>query len=324
MAPGIHGGKNIRRPRLPIFSPRFGGYFLGLTSLRPSIRIKAAAANTAVGLKPSLGMKEVFCLQAYFEISRDHENTYAIMPRHDNFCPPHFHSNIEVVYVEDGELEVTINKQTRRMTRGYASIANSYDVHTYQTIGHSDTRILIIPVDLVSRFERTMQSKCFSSAFLTPGPCTDEISRIIDRLEERPLPPGSLVTLGYLYTILGLFTENLELVPMRFDTGTTSLIRHILFYLERHYLEPVTLDDLAKACGYNKCYISRLFNTTLGCGFNRYVNILRVRHAAQLIRTTDDSLEEIAYQSGFQNVRNLNRYFQIFYSTTPMQYKKAL
>lgn len=263
-------------------------------------------------------------MQAFFEISRDHENTYAIMPRHDNFCPPHFHSNIEVVYVADGEIEVTVNGQTRLLTKGCASIANSYDVHTYQTIGHSDTRILIIPVDLVSRFERTMQSKCFSCAFLMPGPCTDEISRVIDRLENNPAPPGSLATLGYLYTILGLFIDNLEVVPMGFGTGATSLIRHILFYLERHYLEPITLENVAKACGYNKCYVSRLFNTTLGCGFNRYVNILRVRHAARLIRTTNESLEEIAYQSGFQNVRNLNRYFQIFYNTTPGQYKKAL
>lgn len=259
---------------------------------------------------------------ADFEMVRDYDNFFSIRPHINNFCPPHFHSNVEIVYVVGGKIEVTINGQTKLLTRGWASIANSYDVHTYTTIGDSDTRILIIPVNMIGQFERLMKSKSFCSPFLMPGVHNPELEAAIDRVEAYSNTEGSLVSAGYLYVLLGLFFDNLELSNTERDTGTTSLIRHMLIFLEHHYLEPLSLDDLAKQCGYNKCYISRIFNATLGCGFNRYLNYLRVRHAAKLIRNSTDSFDEISYSSGFQGVRNLNRYFQMFYQTTPKEYRR--
>lgn len=262
-------------------------------------------------------------MDAVFEISRDHENMLSIMPRSNNVCPPHFHSNIEIVYVFDGEIEVTINNKTCLMSKGYSSIVKSYDVHTYRTPERSDALVLIIPVSMVEQFVHIMKGREFESPFLPPGPHCAELEYAIKKLEDYyELNQSNLAVTGQLYVILSKFIENLTLREAGQDKGTISFLREVLTFLEEHYLEPLTLDDLAKKFGYNKYYISRLFNSVLECGFNRYINILRVRHAATLIRTTASSFEQIAFESGFQNSRNLNRYFQIFYHTTPKEYKR--
>lgn len=260
-------------------------------------------------------------MPAYFEMERDIDNVFTVMPHHNNVCAPHFHSNIEVVHVMGGELKATINGETQLLSDGWTSIAGSYDVHTYETPEYSDTRILIIPMDSVSRYNNLMQTSCFKNHFLEPGSYNEALRAAIKELEPYSGKKNCLVSVGYLYVILGILTSKLGIKPIDKDAGSASLIRHVLFYIERHYLEPLTLSDIAVKFGYNKCYMSRLFNSMLGCGFNKYINTLRVRHAAQLIRNTDSSLDDISYQSGFQSVRNLNRYFKDYYQTTPKEYR---
>lgn len=263
-------------------------------------------------------------MQAFLEMNVEFDKALDIRPRIDNYCAPHFHSHVEVVYIEDGEMEVSINNETRVLTHGWASIANSFDIHTYKTPQYSDARILVIPLDMIGQYSTLMHKKSFASPFLQPGPHISDLESVINKLDFYHRSDNSLLFTGYLYVLLGIFIEHIGLVPQSKKGGMPSLTRDILLYLEHHYLEPLTLDDMARQCGYNKCYVSRFFNSTIGCGFNRYINTLRVRHAARLIRETDASLEEIAAHSGFQNTRNFNRYFQMLYQTTPKEYKRSL
>lgn len=263
-------------------------------------------------------------MQAFLERNVEYDKSLDIRPRVSNFCQPHFHSHVETVYVEDGEMEVTVNGETRLLTHGWASIANSYDVHTYQTPRYSDARILVIPLDMIGQFGAFMQNKCFASPFLPPGPHISDLETVINKLDFYHRTDNTMLVTGYLYVLLGIFIQQIGIKPLSKGGGMPSLTRNILLYIDNHYLEPLTLDDIARQCGYNKCYISRFFNSVLGCGFNRYINTLRVRHAASLMRESDAGIEEIAARSGFQNIRNFNRYFQLLYQTTPKEYKRSL
>lgn len=260
-------------------------------------------------------------MQAYFELSTEYDTLLIARQGIDSFCPPHFHSSVEIIFIKSGEMEITINGETRLLSESCATIANSYDIHINKTPVHSDARILVIPITMLSRFEVLMKNKRFNSPFLMPGVHVPDLDYAIEKLVKYHGTRGTLTSIGLLYYVLGIFIDNLGTSALDEEAGTVSLVRDMLIYLEGHFTEPLTLDDLAKQCGYSKPYVSKLINSALGCGFSRYINILRVRHAARLIRNTDDSFEEIAFQSGFQNVRNLNRYFQLFYHTTPKEYK---
>lgn len=261
-------------------------------------------------------------MDAYFELSRDYDNLFYCLPWLDNAVDPHFHSNLEIVYVHEGEIEITINGETKLLTPGCTSLANSFDVHAYHTPRHSQVTVLLIPMDMTSQFRHLLQTRQYRSAFLTDPEAGQEVGHAIERLRLYNATSNSMAAIGYIYTILGLFTDYVGMVRREQTEDSATLVRQVLVYLEQHYLEPLTIEEVAKQHGYNRYYFSRLFNARIGCGFNQHLNNLRARHAARLIRTTDSSLEDICFQSGFGSVRTFTRAFQSFYQLTPAAYKR--
>jgi AraC-like DNA-binding protein len=255
---------------------------------------------------------------------RDEDSDFTFMYSINDNYDSHFHSNLEIVYVLEGEIEVGVNNFTALLTSGCVSIANSYDVHRYRTPSHSKSITLIIPTDMINSFLVLSQSLTFKTPFMMKGCRSQAILDTIFKLEEFNTINNSIIVKGYLYVILGLLVEQLGLEQRSKSSVSIGPIREILFYLEKNYLNDINISNLAKRFGYNKDYLSRLFNSTLGCGFMRYINVLRARHAAQLIRNTNINISDIAYQSGFNNLRTFDRAFKYLYKVTPLTYKKNL
>ena len=262
-------------------------------------------------------------MSAFFEISREADRKIHIFRIIDNYCEPHFHSNIELVYVVSGKTNININGQIRTLTEGCVSIANSYDIHSYTNLENSDTIIMIIPVELVNSYVASIRSKMFSSSFINSCDNTKSIFSVMEKLLGAQDSSNELVSKGAAYYILGLLCDCVELIDKP-TVSSTDLARKILVYLQQNYLNPLSIETLAKHFGYNKDYLSKFFNSYLGCGFNSYMNALRSRHAAQLISSGKSDLTDIAFMSGFGNYRTFNRAFLQSYGSTPSDYKKRL
>ena len=261
-------------------------------------------------------------MNAFFELSREYDKMLYCKRHDNNSCNPHFHSHIELVYVMNGEIEVTINNETRRLSKGSAAVSSSYDVHHYCTPENSQVYILLIPLDSVALIDNIMRGKTFSSPFMVSNPDTPAFEEAIKWLSHFDDTYASLTATGYLYVVLGILVARLGLSERRYEGGSTQLIRNILIYMDENYLEDISVDIVAHKFGYNKSYMSRFFNSHLGFGFSHYLNTLRSRHAARLIRMTDKSLDEILYLSGFGSVRTFNRSFKDFYNMAPTEYKR--
>ncbi len=261
-------------------------------------------------------------MSAFFEIDRESDRKIHIFRTANNNCEPHFHSNIELVYVVDGNINVNINGQLRTLSDGCMSIANSYDIHCYSNI-NSDTIVMIIPIELVNSYVASIRSKVFSTSFIEPSENTRQIRYIMQQLILSRDCENDLISKGCAYYILGLLCNCVKLIDKP-DVSSTDLARKILVYLQQNYLNTLSIETLAKHFGYNKDYLSKFFNSYLGCGFNSYMNALRSRHAAQLISSGKSDLTDIAFMSGFGNYRTFNRAFLQSYGMTPSDYKKRI
>ncbi len=260
-------------------------------------------------------------MKAYFEIYRDLNETVHCARHENNCCDPHFHSNIEIVYVITGQLEVTVESQHRILRAGEAAISDSYDIHTYGLVGPSSVQLLIIPVELVGSFTRMMKEKTFAEHFLLDQSLTREIYAAMQKLQAMDHQTETLLAKGYLYEILGLITKGMTMVEKRAESGIGNPVRNMLRYLEKHFREPIQINDLAKQFGYHPDYLSKLWSTTLGCGFREYVNVLRSRYAADLIRNSDMALTDIAFEAGFGSIRTFYRAFNAVYNLTPADFR---
>ena len=91
-------------------------------------------------------------MQAEFHLRRERENHLEYGRGRHARCGVHFHSQIEVYFVLEGEIEVWINDKHRVLRSGEMSVAFSYDAHGYREVRASAFAYLIIPTDLLHEF----------------------------------------------------------------------------------------------------------------------------------------------------------------------------
>lgn len=93
-------------------------------------------------------------------------------------------------------------------------------------------------------------------------------------------------------------------------------------YMEAHYNEEITLNDIAAYAFLNRTYVSELFPRKTGMSFTRYRNTLRIRHACEMIEKDSGSLTEIALAVGYDNLSRFSRVFRQIRGISPQQYRK--
>lgn len=90
------------------------------------------------------------------------------------------------------------------------------------------------------------------------------------------------------------------------------------------YLTPdLTLVRLAREFGTNRAELSRLINQNANDNFNNYINRYRISHAKRLLGDTNDSIINIAFDSGFSSKATFNRVFRAIENCTPTDYRKS-
>ncbi|MGN1001787.1 MAG: helix-turn-helix domain-containing protein [Oscillospiraceae bacterium] len=100
-------------------------------------------------------------------------------------------------------------------------------------------------------------------------------------------------------------------------------LKKVTHYIQDHYRERITLDELARHTFLSKTYLSRCFTRYLGISFTGYVELLRLSNASRLL-AGQGSLAEIAEESGFPSANAMIRAFKRCRGVTPGAYRQAL
>ena len=93
-------------------------------------------------------------------------------------------------------------------------------------------------------------------------------------------------------------------------------------FLDEHYTEKVTLDDLADKFFINKFYLSKIFKETYGTTVNNYLISKRITRAKQLLRFTDMTVDEIGVGVGMGDANYFSRMFRKVEGISPREFRK--
>lgn len=99
---------------------------------------------------------------------------------------------------------------------------------------------------------------------------------------------------------------------------------YLLFEKEHVYLNPrLRLSELATLLGTNRTYLSQYFNQKCESTFYDFVNDYRIHHAKLLLHSTDDTLETIAMNSGFNSLSTFRRAFVQREGMSPIEFRAS-
>lgn len=273
------------------------------------------------------------------------ENTDHLHARkHHRFSvtQPHYHNFIEISYMYDGSLMQTINGNDVLLKKGDLTLVDSNTVHSYARPEENDLLVnIVVPkkiltMDAVTKYasDNPLTQFLFNAArkdntqinylvfnilsaprlqsFLTeflyeeffPSPMHEQIMRNL----------FSLIITDMMNVI------NTERVAEQLGRSNT-IVYHALSYIEENYLS-CSLEDTADAVGVNPAYLTTLIKSQTGESCMDIIIKKRMRYAADLLLTTDQSIEQIVDTCGYRNMTYFYKKFKDMYQTSPRKYRE--
>ena len=123
--------------------------------------------------------------------------------------------------------------------------------------------------------------------------------------------------------VLTYQTQLAEIIRKKSSCNNYSIpVRKIICYIDDHFQDKISLEQIAEEIHMNRTYISVLFKKETGIKFSDYLQKVRLKKAGKMIEETRVSIQEIAEQTGFFDAAHLSRVFKENYQMTPLEYRR--
>lgn len=116
------------------------------------------------------------------------------------------------------------------------------------------------------------------------------------------------------------FTENIP--ETQENSSIPNKLKQAHDYLEEHYAEKINLEDLSSRFFVSKFHLSREYKKMYGTTIGNDLTSKRISHAKSMLRFTNDSVENIALNCGFQDAGYFIKVFRRAENMTPLEYRK--
>ncbi len=235
--------------------------------------------------------------------------------------PEHLHAHAELLYIPEGETQITIDHQICQMHAGDCALIFPGQLHSYQPTSPHRVYLLIFDPSLTGSFQYSLQNFRPSSPHLDAACVPDDIRLAVERLIHLDITESPALGSAWIQVILALLFPYLAPEKIK-QSESEQLTYRLIHYMNEHFQEPLTLDSLSKALHVNKYYLSHTFSKKLRTSFPQYLNYLRLEYAAEAMCTSSDSLSRIWEEAGFTSQSSFNRAFREYYGLSPLRYRK--
>lgn len=156
--------------------------------------------------------------------------------------------------------------------------------------------------------------------------CTqkEEIKNTVLRMLQKKKYSASneLYLLSQLLYFFSLIAEETESKYPSHPERENYYIRAAIEYIQKNYYNKISVVNMAEYAGINRCYLSTLFQKEMHLSPKQYLVQLRLTRAAEMLKNTRFSVEEIAASCGYQDPEVFSKAFKLKYKLTPSQYRK--
>jgi len=235
--------------------------------------------------------------------------------------PLHFHAQIEVLILEEGEAEVWLDHTPKILKQNEIAVSFSFDAHRFRALCEPCRATLMrIPPSLCEDFIHAIQHKSARNHFIRDPEAVQKIRNAAAELRFGAL--NGIEQIGYIHIVLGTVLKQLEFDAAGENTEQT-LPAKLLSYVDAHYREDLSVETIAQALGYSANHVSKCFRTCFHTPISRYINTLRLKKAVLLLQKREQNVSQCALESGFGSVRTFYRLFTEEFGCSPREFLQS-
>ena len=253
----------------------------------------------------------------------------------------HYHTLIEISLVLHGRGIYKTNNQVYSIQKDDIFLYRPNEAHCITDIDENGMELLnlhISPYYLYTNFQSVLSSnyiKILAANFslksnkindVLPPEQLDEVRTLIlsirRELENKKSDYITFVC-NYISAILILISRSYKNVKVsQKEKQSYQRLIQAIKYIDTHFKEDITLDNIARKVGYSRCYFSSIFKKCMGMSIWDYICIKRIEEALTQIKTTDKNITDIALDCGFNTAVNFNKLFKKYTNVTPNFFRK--
>lgn len=122
--------------------------------------------------------------------------------------------------------------------------------------------------------------------------------------------------------ILDEYIKNNEEHFLKEDLCNEDKLKHAVRYIEKNFKNNITLKDVADYMNFSNTYFSKSFKKYVGVNFNKYITEIRIKEAKRLLEKTSISINDLAFDMGYNEPNYFCKVFKKMEGITPSEYRK--
>lgn len=249
----------------------------------------------------------------------------------------HWHDEVEFIYVRSGSIRYQLNGAKVRMKAGEGIFVNSRQLHLIES-DQSDCELYCLifhPLLLCSSNHVAKQfiAPVIENASMPYLMLKEKVSwhkiilENIAKIEQViSKETGELLVIRNLFTIWTTLYENMEKPKVKEHSPNQdlALVKAMLIFVQENYHKKIDLQAICTAGQVGKTKATTLFEQYLNMTPMEYVNHYRIEKSCMLLMDTDDTMTQIAYETGFSDSSYFSKMFKKRMGISPQQYRKRV
>lgn len=268
-----------------------------------------------------------------------HISLEKIQAYEQNFFPWHWHPEIELTWVVSGQIEYLVNDKKYLLTEGEGLFCNSNSLHSGYMVDQKDCSYLSVtfhPRFIYGYENSLLQTRYVDFITANEGWHSLKLQKDVDwhqetvrqiqdiyRMSKDPSPDYELrvhLILTGIWLNLYRYYRSLPASEQQPQKHLARL-KEILSYIQDHYTQEITLDEIADHVNICKSECCRFFKKYMKMTIFEYILFLRIQNSLPLLRA-GESVTRIAGLTGFSTSAYYGQIFKRYMGCSPSRYRK--
>lgn len=244
-------------------------------------------------------------------------------------CVMHMHDDcLEILFIREGKGIHTIGGRQYNTQKGDILICNSGVIHDERT--NPDAEMSVFSCGISNLKLDGLRENCLipedAIPILHSGSYAEDIKNLFHTMYCQTYNgnTGSEEISHYLLlSIISIILKQINRTIEQEENEEDLAVKHIKKYIDEHYLEEITLEEISETLNVSLSYLSHSFKNATGYAPIQYIMRRRIGKAQSLLISTQYSATEIASMVGYDNSNYFNTIFTRIVGISPIKYRKC-